>query len=95
MIVRDIFFKRTAKAILMPTAVALFAFFFISCTSSGPATEQSAAALDDSAIGRAFASRATDIQVEGEGTVIGVLADDLDGSRHQRSSFSFRRDRHC
>ena len=39
---------------------------------------------DDSAIGRAFASRASDIQVEGEGTVIRVLPDDLNGSRHQR-----------
>ena len=38
----------------------------------------------DDAIGRAFRSRASDIQVEGEGTVIRVLPDDLDGSRHQR-----------
>jgi hypothetical protein len=43
----------------------------------GPAT-------DDSAIGRAFASRASDIQVEGEGTVARLLPDDLNGSRHQR-----------
>ena len=39
---------------------------------------------EDSAIGRAFASRASDVQVEGEGTVIRLLADDLNGSRHQR-----------
>jgi len=39
---------------------------------------------DDSPIGRAFASRASDIQVEGEGTVIRVLPDDLKGPRHQR-----------
>ena len=38
----------------------------------------------DSAIGRAFASGASDIQVEGEGTVTRVLPDDLNGSRHQR-----------
>ena len=36
------------------------------------------------AIARAFASGASDIQVEGEGTVMRVLPDDLDGSRHQR-----------
>jgi uncharacterized protein DUF3465 len=39
---------------------------------------------DDSAIGRAFASGASDIQVEGEGTVIRTLPDDLNGHRHQR-----------
>jgi hypothetical protein len=40
--------------------------------------------LDDDPIGRAFESKASDIQVEGEGTVIRVLSDDLNGSRHQR-----------
>lgn len=39
---------------------------------------------DDDPIGRAFASRASDIQVEGEGTVTRVLSDDMNGSRHQR-----------
>ena len=38
----------------------------------------------DDPIGRAFASGVSDIQVEGEGTVIRLLPDDLDGSRHQR-----------
>lgn len=40
--------------------------------------------VGDNAIGRAFASRASDIQVEGEGTVIRVLSDDLKAPRHQR-----------
>jgi hypothetical protein len=35
-------------------------------------------------IGSAFASRASDVQVEGEGTVIRVLSDDLNAPRHQR-----------
>jgi hypothetical protein len=38
----------------------------------------------DDPIARAFASGTSDIQVEGEGTVIRVLPDDLNGSRHQR-----------
>lgn len=38
----------------------------------------------DRVIGRAFATRASDIQVEGEGTVIRVLPDDLNGRQHQR-----------
>lgn len=32
----------------------------------------------------AFANRQSDLQVEGSGTVVKILSDDLDGSRHQR-----------
>ena len=53
--------------------------FLISGASPGPASLG-----DDNAIGRAFASGASNIQVEGEGTVARVLPDDLNGSRHQR-----------
>jgi len=53
--------------------------FLISGASPGPASR-----VDDDSIGRAFASRASNIQVEGEGTVSHLLPDDLDGSRHQR-----------
>ncbi len=40
--------------------------------------------VDDNSIARAFASGASGIQVEDEGTVVRVLPDDLNGSRHQR-----------
>ena len=53
--------------------------FLISATGSG-----SARRADDNPIGRAFASRTSNIQVEGEGTVIRLLSDDLNGPRHQR-----------
>jgi hypothetical protein len=53
--------------------------FLISRSSRGPAS-----VVDDDPIGRAFASQASDIQVEGEGTVIRALPDDVDGPRHQR-----------
>ena len=43
-----------------------------------------ASTVDDGSIGRAFASRRSNIQVEGEGTVIRLLPDDLNGDRHQR-----------
>lgn len=46
-------------------------------------SSRASAAVDD-AIGRAFASRTSGIQVEGEGTVIRILPDDVDGPRHQR-----------
>jgi hypothetical protein len=42
------------------------------------------AASDDSEIGRAFKDGTSNVQVEGEGVVTRLLADDLDGSRHQR-----------
>lgn len=38
----------------------------------------------DAAIARAYAARESDVQVEGEGTVVKILRDDTDGSRHQR-----------
>jgi hypothetical protein len=53
--------------------------FLISGGSSGSSTS-----VNDNAIGRAFASRTSGIQVEGEGTVTRMLPDDQDGSRHQR-----------
>jgi len=84
-IVQDIPLRPRAKAVLITTVAAFFAFVFVSCASTGPATEQRSKPLvDDSPIGRAFASGASDIQVEGEGTVIRVLPDDLNGPRHQR-----------
>ena len=44
----------------------------------------SASVDNDNAIGRAFNSRTSEIQVEGEGVVSRILSDDLNGSRHQR-----------
>lgn len=38
----------------------------------------------DSALSRAISRRQSDVQVEGEGTVVKVLADDNKGSRHQK-----------
>ena len=57
----------------------------ISGANPGLSTEGGTATLGgDDTIGRAFASGASDIQVEDEGTVIRVLLDDLNGPRHQR-----------
>ena len=57
--------------------------FLIVRVGQGP-EQQAARSINDDSLGRAFASRASDIQVEGEGTVIRVLPDDLDAPRHQR-----------
>ncbi|MGH8565329.1 MAG: DUF3465 domain-containing protein [Gammaproteobacteria bacterium] len=45
---------------------------------------QSESLSDDGVLRRAFESRADGAQVEGQGIVVKVLADDNDGSRHQR-----------
>ena len=82
--VEDIVLRRRANAVLIAAVIAVFAFIFVSCASPGPATGQRTAPLVDDPIGRAFASRTSDVQVQGEGTVIRILADDLAGSRHQR-----------
>jgi hypothetical protein len=74
-LVQKILHRRRANAVLI---VAFVAFTFVSCASPGTAP------TGDDPIARAFASGTSDVQVEGEGTVIRVLADDLDGSRHQR-----------
>ena len=47
-------------------------------------TDARTARSADDPIARAFASGVSDLQVEGEGTVIRLLPDDLNGSRHQR-----------
>ena len=39
---------------------------------------------DDEAIAAAFKARVSGVQVTGEGTVTRVLADDIEGDRHQR-----------
>jgi len=83
-IVRDIPRRARARAVLIGTTLAVVAVIFVSCASHDPATERSATPHGDSAIGRAFASGTSDVQVEGEGRVIRILSDDVDGSRHQR-----------
>jgi hypothetical protein len=47
-------------------------------------TQTTSAPRSDDELGRAFAAKARNVQVTGEGTVTRILADDLDGSRHQR-----------
>lgn len=82
-IVRDVPRRERAKAIIIKTAVAVLAVIFVSCANHDPATEHRATPHDDSPIGCAFAST-SDVQVEGQGTMIRVLPNDVDGSRHQR-----------
>jgi hypothetical protein len=54
-------------------------------TSGEPSSSASSARIEDAdAISRAFDQRQSNVQVQGSGLVERVLADDSDGSRHQR-----------
>jgi len=67
------------------SAVVVFALIWTACGGAGQTSGQNGgAAGDDSPIGRAFKNRTSNVQVEGEGVVTRILADDLSGSRHQR-----------
>ena len=72
------------KRILIATFV-LGIFTLTGCGSTPWSSgDDGAAAGDDSQLGRAFKNGTSDVQVEGEGVVTRMLADDLSGSRHQR-----------
>jgi Protein of unknown function (DUF3465) len=49
-----------------------------------PGVSQVAHERDDAVIENAFENRRGNLQVSGQGTVVKLLADDIDGSRHQR-----------
>ena len=72
------------KRILIAVVVAC-ALLSAGCGSTAPSSSQSGGAVgDDGQIARAFENKTSNVQVEGEGVVTRILADDLDGSRHQR-----------
>ena len=49
-----------------------------------PGVSEAAHERDDAVIENAFENRLGNLQVTGQGTVVKLLADDTDGSRHQR-----------
>ena len=61
-----------------------FIIWSLICAGCGSAVQSAIQKNGDDQLGRAFAERASNVQVEGEGVVSRILADDLDGSRHQR-----------
>lgn len=70
--------------------VGLTAAMLVGCSTLGtrgstPAGSAAAtASTGDAALARAFADKASKLEVEGSGTVTRILADDNDGARHQR-----------
>lgn len=76
------------KKLILLIAAAAAAYYGLTYNAglapAQPGTEVPATARGDDPIARAFATRRSNLQVEGQGTVIKILADDADGSRHQR-----------
>ena len=70
------------------TGACLFAVTLCGCEATGTATvtggEAASKANSDAALARAFADHADNLEVEGQGTVSRLLADDTEGERHQR-----------
>ena len=80
--------QRLVKLFLLSLLLSLLPSALLA-QKTGSTTRKSSApraarSVDDDAIGRAFANRTSDIQVEGKGKVIRLLSDDLNGARHQR-----------
>lgn len=71
------------SALILATAV-VFGISFGSSPVTGSRPISSPSASADQAIASAFSNQQSGVQVAGEGVVIRVLSDDVDGSRHQR-----------
>lgn len=79
--------------LLLIAAFAAAAYFSLTPTPSTPGSHEAAASpgvsavshdSNDAVIENAFANRLGNLQVTGQGAVVKNLADDSDGSRHQR-----------
>lgn len=71
---------------MQPQVIRFLLLLVLCCLvpSSCSVAQRSVSLVDDDAIGRAFRNHSSDIQVEGQGTVIRVLPDDVNGAHHQR-----------
>lgn len=74
----------TATVAVVIASTILLAFVSRPCSGQSRTTERRPASVVNDPIRRAFATRSSNIQVEGAGKVTRVLPDDLSGSRHQR-----------
>ena len=65
-------------------AVIVCILIWTACGSAFETSTQNRGGSGDDSLGRAFKNRTSNVQVEGEGVVTRILADDNSGSRHQR-----------
>lgn len=78
--------RSSAKAIglVVVALVALFAVLIAGRDGSSPTPAQSQTVDTDAQLAHLFQTQTSDVQVQGQGTVTRLLADDTTGSRHQR-----------
>ncbi len=62
----------------------IIGFIVIGYAASGYSPEQAVSVQQTTSIEQAFQQQQSDIQVEVTGTVLKLLSDDMEGSRHQR-----------
>jgi hypothetical protein len=72
------------KTLSVTTLAALVCIGLAPPSTRALAAPAVAAAESDAVLGKAFRNRTSNVQVEGQGVVTKILADDRDGSRHQR-----------
>jgi hypothetical protein len=72
------------KRVLVLAALALLAFALLQDRGAWLPGIQEQAPDAPGLLQRAYQDRQSDVQVQGEGVVVRVLPDDLEGSRHQR-----------
>ena len=74
----------TATVVVVIASAIVLAFISPPCSGQSRTTERRPASVGTDPIRRAFATRSSNVQVEGAGRVTRVLPDDVNGSRHQR-----------
>ncbi len=72
------------KVLIVLVVLAVIAFEYWDNNGGSLPDNNSQNQQGGNSVHRAFAQRLTDVQLQGVGVVKKVLADDLDGSRHQR-----------
>jgi hypothetical protein len=72
-----------SRARLLAAAAPILLVVLAGCAAAGSSSVDGVA-RGDAALARAFDAHSSDLEVEGQGTVVRVLADDDEGARHQR-----------
>lgn len=62
----------------------IIAFLIVGYAASKYSPQQAYQSSDSISVEQAFQQRKSDVQLQVEGTVIKILADDIDGNRHQK-----------
>jgi len=73
-----------ARALLFVVCSALLCILAAGCGGSSGAASSSSVAAGDAALAHLFRDQASGVEVQGAGTVVRLLPDDVEGGRHQR-----------